>query len=413
MSRQVEILNLLLDRYERSGHYLPGRKSNRRIMLDLLHGSYMEYRENNPDILEINRDVAALEAEGLVTAHWRKGYEDWLYRSIVLNLEEIDRVYAKAGREPLAKTADILYNIIHSAKTKIQTSWKLQFLEDEATRLQNNMRTSRRLPEAPGQVESILKVLQYTEKGPELMRVISANCFRDSKYLEQNLISHLVSIAKAYEPELIAYQASDDEQLTQNVVLDQLGILTYPEIFEFCGRVILNFREADVSTEVFQYGFCLQSENLSGLVRVDISKIKTIYFVENRTNYRHLILRGVPGDTLVVFHGGFYSPMRQKLFRLISESVDPSISVYFWGDIDLGGFLMYARLKKNIFPGLIPWRMGLEDYEEFKSLGLKRSETYIDSLREKKDNQQLDPCFLQVTDAIIQSGSTVEQEVML
>jgi len=48
MAYEVDILNLLLDRYERSGHCLPGKESNRRIMLNLSKGEIKGYRENDP-----------------------------------------------------------------------------------------------------------------------------------------------------------------------------------------------------------------------------------------------------------------------------------------------------------------------------------------------------------------------------
>ena len=57
MAYEVEILNLLLDRYERSGHYLPGKESNRRIMLNLSKGEIEGYRENDPDVTAINHAI--------------------------------------------------------------------------------------------------------------------------------------------------------------------------------------------------------------------------------------------------------------------------------------------------------------------------------------------------------------------
>ena len=413
MTHELKILNMLLDRYERSGHCLPGKESNRRIMLNLTGGEYKEYRENDPSIAEINHSIKSLESEGLIAPYWREGYEDWLYGRISLNLNSLEKAYSKAGRKPLSETADILLNIIQRALIQIATTWKLRFLKDESARLQNSLRTSRLLPKDTAQVEAITKVLQYTEKGPELMRVISTNCFQDSKYLEQNLLSNLVSIAKAYEPDLVANQALDDELLTQNVVLEQLGILTYPEIFEFCGNAILIFSEGSVNTGVFENGFCLQSENLHNLAGVDISGIQNLYFIENRTNYRYIVRHGIQEDTLVFYHGGFYSPMKLMLFNMISKSAGPNTNFYFWGDIDLGGFLMYTRLKKNIFAELRPWKMGLEDYEAYKSQGVMRSESYIELLRIRTDDKQFDPCFFPVSNAILESKTTVEQEVML
>ena len=66
MAPDLDILNLLLDRYERSGHCLPGKQSNRRVALSLTRGEYPPYRENDPYTQEINRAIERLAAEQLV-----------------------------------------------------------------------------------------------------------------------------------------------------------------------------------------------------------------------------------------------------------------------------------------------------------------------------------------------------------
>jgi len=262
-------------------------------------------------------------------------------------------------------------------------------------------------------IEAIVKVLQYAEKGPELMRVISVNCFQDSKYLEQNILSHIISIAKAYEPELVAFRFLGDEHLTKSVVLEQIGILPYPEIIEFCGNVSLSFQNATVNTGLFQNGFCILSENLRFLTGVDVSSIKKILFIENRTNYRHTILHGICNDTLVVFHGGFYSPAKRRFFSLISEKIIPASQIMFWGDIDLGGFLMFTKLKRGFFPNLTPWKMSIEDFNEYRSHGTRRTSDYIKLLNSKMNEEQFDPCFMPVALAITEAEVTIEQEIMI
>ena len=413
MEQDAIILNLLLDRYERSGHCLPGRASNKRIMLNLSKGDIESYRENDPKVTEFNSAIETLAAESFITTTWRKGYEGWLYERIILNLDELDKAYVIAGREPLSKVAVGIDDILQQAKAQITTPWKLRFIEDECARLQEKLRTSRLLPADKTLVEAIMKVLQYAEDGPELMRVISANCFCDSKYLERCILSQLATIARAYEPELAAFQSLGDEHLSQNAVLEQIGILTYPEILEFCGNVRLVFPNAVIGTDAFRNGFCIQSENLNFLAKIEAANVKSLLFIENKTNYRHHILKGIGDDALVIHHGGFYSPAKRKLFCLLSESLGPGVEAFFWGDIDLGGFLMFSRLRKDIFPNLAPWRMGREDFEKYKAHGITRPSSYLELLRKKMEEEQFDPCFTPAAKAILEAGVTVEQEIML
>jgi len=182
MTREAEILNLLLKRFEKSGHCLPGRASNKRVMLNLSKGDLEGYRENDPKVTEFNGAIEALEADSLISATWRKGYEGWLYERIILNLDELDKAHERAGRKPLSKIASGILNVLQQSKMHIKTPWKLRFIEDECVRLEDNLRTSRLLPADEPTVEAIMKVLQYVEAGPELIRVISVNCFREGVY---------------------------------------------------------------------------------------------------------------------------------------------------------------------------------------------------------------------------------------
>lgn len=411
MNDGEKILNELLDRYERSGHYMPGKQSNQRI--SLIMSTFPSYRENDPICQSVNKIVLALAEEGLVTYTWRKTYENWLLDRVYLNLDRVADVYARLGRMPLAEHAAQLQEIIDRWLTVVKTEWKKQFLLKERKQLGEKLRPTRLLPADPAEAENLLKVLAYTENGPELMRVISVNCFQDSKYLERNLVGKLTSIARAYEPELVHYRQSEDELLPQSVVLEQIGIITYPEIFEFCGQAKLLFSEGNVETGLFQKGFCLQSETVPYLKEIDLTGIQRMLFVENRTNYRALVRSEQDPESLIVYHGGFFSPRKKHFFELLASSVCPEACVLFWGDIDLGGFLMFSRLKREVFPQLRPYRMGAEECAVYADSGVRRSNVYLDTLLAYKQSGELDPAFIPAAEMILSTGATIEQEIML
>ena len=413
MKHDDAILDLLLDRYERSGHCLPGKQSDKRVMLAMSAKSYPPYKNNSPETQNINAAVMGLETEGLVSYSWRKGYESWLLDKVYLNLDRLPAAYARIRRTPLAQTAQALQQLIMDAQSRITTPWKLAFLRDEHQRLSEKLRPSQLLPQEPAIAEAILRVLAYTEQGSELIRIISTNCFRDSKYLEQHLESKLVSIARAYEPELTKHRAMEEDVLSKNEVLKQIGILTYPEIFEMHGNIYLTLENTDLLIGAFQHGFCLQSENAELLQGISLDEIQRIVFVENRTNYRHMVMSGGSQDTLIVYHGGFYSQAKRRFFQLLADSLPDGTAVQFWGDIDLGGFAMFTRLKRDLFPTLEPYRMGLDDYEAYRKHGLVRSSTYLESVGKQMTEGTFDPIFHPVARAIIHNGQTVEQEIML
>jgi Uncharacterized protein conserved in bacteria C-term(DUF2220). len=146
---------------------------------------------------------------------------------------------------------------------------------------------------------------------------------------------------------------------------------------------------------------------------VELPEIRTILLIENRTNYRAIVRQGIRSDLLVVYHGGFYSPVRRKLFRMLKKGAAQGTEVLFWGDIDLGGFLMFTRLKNDIFSDLVPWKMGLDDYNAYKDHGMPQSSAYLTSLKQRMEEKQFDDVFFAVAHAIATNGVTVEQEIML
>ena len=89
MKHDDAILDLLLDRYERSGHCLPGKQSDKRVMLTMSAKAYPPYKDNSPETQHINAAVMELEAAGLVSHSWRKGYEGWLLDKVYLNLDRL------------------------------------------------------------------------------------------------------------------------------------------------------------------------------------------------------------------------------------------------------------------------------------------------------------------------------------
>ena len=87
------------------------------------------------------------------------------------------------------------------------------------------------------------------------------------------------------------------------------------------------------------------------------------------------------------------------------------ISCMFWADIDLGGFLMFDRLKK-LLPDLQPYKMSVNDYNRYKEFGLKHSETYCKKLAVIKNENRFS-VFVEVIELILSNEKTIEQEVML
>ena len=159
------------------------------------------------------------------------------------------------------------------------------------------------------------------------------------------------------------------------------------------------------------YGLALPSTSINQIVSIGLTRIQKIVFIENKTNYDEYILSELTHDTLAVYHGGFLSPQKKKLFQKLGEAVQTNCDVFFWADIDLGGFQMFAQLQQLI-PSLKPLRMSGSDVDKYHTTGLIRPASYLNDLKSALEHQEY-PLFTDAIQEILKYGVTIEQEVFL
>ncbi len=247
--------------------------------------------------------------------------------------------------------------------------------------------------------------LIYTLNGKEIsVRAASVSLYSDSKRFERCIKKYIVSITLKNHP---LFVENDVSELDDRDALAQVGIILMPEVFEFCGNLRINFKKGTVDYSPIRSGSCISGNCLDEIVSVDLTGIERILFIENKTNYSEFCLNNEDTRLLVIWHGGLYSPARGKFFKLISNAV-ASQKVSFWADIDLGGFNMFVRLRKNIFSDLEPLNMDIKNFKKHRAMGLERSSDYLKKISKLKDKPEYSMFF-----AIIDAGVTVEQESIL
>lgn len=198
-------------------------------------------------------------------------------------------------------------------------------------------------------------------------------------------------------------------------IRDQLaywGIYARPELYELAGEAIIHTETGTIDLRAAgAYGIALPSTIIDFITSIDLASVGKIIFIENKTNYDEYLLSERQKDELVIFHGGFLSPHKKKLFLKIEAAMIQNCDVYFWGDIDLGGYQMYAQLQKLI-PTLLPMRMSGDEVRRYYQSGLARSITYLKDLEIARNNQEFQK-FEDAIGEILKHGITIEQEVFL
>lgn len=408
------ILNKLLDKYEQSSHFSNMGQSNRRVLLKCGDKNFSEYNYQHVDIRDsFNAAIDMLVKNQIVFVEWLPGRKQLVAKEIWLNLKNLDRAYELAGRNALIDQIDMYILKTESLSAHISTTWIKDFLSKQLEILHVTNHLSGLYKKAPSHIDDVYKALEFYDQIDERgisMREFSIACYRNSKYFEKNILDDFLIIARGFF--LPLSELLSDQTLGVKDQLAYLGIYSRPEIYEFAGSLTLLTSEGICDcSPLSKCGFAITSNSLQYINEIIIGNLARIMFIENKTNYDVYVEKYRNDDELVIYHGGFLSPQKKRFILKIISSAPNNINSSFWADIDLGGFKMFNHLK-SLIPSLTPFKMGANEVKRYASLGLKRSNQYMQNLQ----NSILLPEYSAFTDVItelLHYGITIEQEIML
>ena len=331
---------------------------------------------------------------------------------IVLNLERVTQCYEWADRVHPRKRAEEVANLITQKLANNSVPWIAAWRDTVCAQTQNGMKIPAFCRENDYLLQDLLLTFQrYAElSGSVTMRAFSSQCFHDTKYFERNVRELFLSIARRYNTQLET--ACMEAELGERDQLAFLGIYARPELYELSGNCTILLQKGELRLNAVEpHGLALPSTLVSEIVSIDLKNIQCITFIENKTNYDEYLLAEKQPEELVVYHGGFLSPQKKKLFEKLNAAAGEKVRARFWADIDLGGFCMFENLQM-LFPHLEPMRMAGSFVEQYHKNGLKRSEQYLKKLEEER-NVRKHPLFADVISKILQYRVTIEQETFL
>lgn len=411
MSQKV-ILTRLLDKFENSKHlYEPG-STNRRVKLRADKKDFPEYNYEDAEIRDqINLAAKSLEKTGFIQIEWVKNRP--VISTIILNLEKVADCYSLIGRTHPKDLAQSVVQMVTERLNSISTDWILAWRDDICSEAEQTYKVPPYCKEDFGILENLLSAFQaYDALRDEsiTMRAFSARVYHNTKTFEHSVREHFLKVALKYNPAL--FECYTQEKLGIREQLAFLGIYARPELYEISGNCVIEtkYGKIDFSASV-PYGMGIPSTLVDSIKHVDLSQIKRITFIENKTNYDEYILSELGKDELAIYHGGFMSPQKRKFFIKLANSIENNSHVLFWADIDLGGFQMFSQLQQ-IIPQVRPMRMSEDDVRQHYKSGLSRPDDYFERLQDLLQNNSL-PLFSGVIQLLIQYRVTVEQEAFL
>ena len=148
-----------------------------------------------------------------------------ILKEIWLEKENVSKAYQIVGKKDIK---DLNNNMLKTLRQySFRQEWIEKFKNDMICYVEEKHKTNNLLPYKFA--SDILKVLKKIDSEREILkRVLSINCFGDSKYFERNIEHIIVRIIKTYLLE-------NAEEYTDEDVLLEVGISKYPEVLEFCG----------------------------------------------------------------------------------------------------------------------------------------------------------------------------------
>lgn len=412
--RKEIILSHLLDKYENSKHlYEPG-VSNRRVMLriDQSKKEFPEYDYQDASVRDAFNDAAIeLEKEGFITNEWVKNRP--VLSCVSLNLDKVMACYNLVGRTHPKELADKVISMALEELSYISTQWIVSWRDDICAEAQRNFRVPSYCKDDLQPLSDLLTAFGVYDAmhGESItMRAFSSRCYHDTKYFERNVRENFLRIARSYNADLA--QASEQGELGIRDQLAYLGIYARPELYELAGNCMIHTVTGVIDLRAAgPYGIALPSTAVDYITAIDLKQTQKITFIENKTNYDEYILSERGTGELVIYHGGFLSPQKKKLFTKIEMSLHTDCKVFFWADIDLGGFQMYTQLLQLV-PRVQPMRMSGQDVEDHHTNGLVRSPKYLEQVKSTLENHEY-PAFENAMERILAYGVTVEQEDFL
>lgn len=412
MNKSIEekLIGTLLDKYERSSFFKAGTIPTKRILLKLYEEGKCEFSEynieNSDQRICINESVQALAKRNLVYFEWMKGEENHIISKIWINIEKLPESYEFVHRQPQNDFLSEVFVELAAYMEHIQAQWINDFLQDICEYMEQKRKLHSLIPESAQERKALLQALKYIDANGNkelLKRVFSIRCFGDSKLFERVVEARLLRILKKY--------LDSDDHETDEQLLNQIGIVKYPEQFEFCGVLILTFPN----------GECVDFANLCcGTIygqdietaQIGISKdVNCILSIENKTNYFDYIYKTRKQDELVIYHGGQYSPAKRAFFKAVADA-SSELSWFHWGDIDYGGFSMLMRLRREINSKIQPYRMDKQELLEFAPFTTSFSPEYAMRLQKLMKNPELNDCS-ECLSYMVKNVVRLEQEAML
>jgi len=268
---------------------------------------------------------------GAITLEWGRFEETRDLKR--LRLLDADRLAAFLGEERLAarlaRVREVVRPVLETA-----SPWLQGVFEDAAESWQRGGRASGLAVDDLAEVVTLYRALDAVDRGKHQrldLRTFSARCLGDSKAMER-LQSRIAAVLRS---QLGLTDLNDAE------VYAELGLEKYPQPVFLKGPVALSYGGKRLDLVGIGPYLALSPDGIDAVAAV--GRPDYVLVIENLTSYQRHV-REIDDRGVVLYSAGFPSPAFRALLGRLDEDLDAAVPFFHWGDVDLGGLRIFARL---------------------------------------------------------------------
>ena len=342
------ILNKLIDKYENSKLSKGGTLINKSIKLSTKDEIFSPYNSFDSYKYADAYDavIKQLEKQNYIKAF----FEGETFKSLILNLDNVESVYEFLGRE---KPADELNSIRKVLNNYSFGNFVDSFKEYVNDYIDNKYDYPRTYFTNSEQLDLLLDTFKkiFTLKNDIKKRDFSAKYLGDSKLFE-SIQGKIIRIIKDFDGN--TYSSDDD-------VLAEYNIVQNSSYAMIKNNLVLKINNSIINLDDLGHELLLSDSMIESLEILD-SNVNKVITVENLTSFYSLN----DNNAVIIYLGGFHNHTKQSLLLKIHDKY-PNSKYYHFGDIDAGGILIYYNLVEKTGINFIPYCMGIEELINNKS----------------------------------------------
>ncbi len=393
MSYGEEILNQLLDMYEKRGGYEKSESSMRAVQFEV-GKKYLDYvnRYDHEKYKMIHGAIEKLAADGLIEANLNNAGQ---FTKVKLNVKRVSECYKKLNRiskpEICQKVAEVLAAFQNSESELIRAvvnDWSKQISSYKP--LPYSLKyDSEKVAEVLHVLQEIVKLNQET-----YIRNFSTAMFKDSKKFQKKFKATVERILFDYTENVVE----------KSKILEIYNLYENPTYVLMKGNVEISFQKSVIHVAEIPGGIALSNASLDYIQQITVHSAKVIT-IENLTTYHD----SDEMDAVQIYLGGYHNRSKQKLLERIYEE-NTSCGYYHEGDLDVYGFLILENLKEKTNIPFQPLMMDVDTLERFYHAGLYKELEAGDKkiIKDKMDTRLLP--YKEVLQFMLEKNCKVEQE---